>query len=186
MNLVLNTQVGTTLHSDIRDNFNHALELFVTQLSGSKDPCSNPLWCRHISVDSPEPPSSVTRWLFYYSIFGHFSKSGNTAFILPPQVQVPNRPTLFLHFQSNLYYLCHVKRTKFNKKRPGLAHEKHWGCSRFKDLRQCQLVVVLKVDVSVKAFEDITRLTKDRHVDGVTAQQRTGKQRHTCYHRLKA
>ena len=30
----------------------------------------------------------------------------------------------FYHLLSNLCYICHVKRTKINKKRPGLAHLK--------------------------------------------------------------
>ena len=31
-------------------------------------------------------------------------------------------PATLLSFLSNLCYICHVKRTQINKKRPGLAH----------------------------------------------------------------
>ena len=40
--------------------------------------------------------------------------------ILQPWVWVPSTPSMLYHLQ----YICHVKRTKINKKRPGLAHLK--------------------------------------------------------------
>ena len=56
--------------------------------------------CRHSSVD----PSAPT--------------------ILPPQVQIPSKPSkLLFHLQSNLCYNCHciVKRTKINEKEAGFG-----------------------------------------------------------------
>ena len=41
--------------------------------------------------------------------------------ILPPRVQFPSMPSLLFRLKY-LHYICHVKRTKINKKRPGLAH----------------------------------------------------------------
>ena len=38
-----------------------------------------------------------------------------------PRFESQARHPLFYHLQSNLCYICHVKRTKLNKKRPGLA-----------------------------------------------------------------
>ena len=53
--------------------------------------------CRHSSVDSSVPN------------------------ILPPRVRVPSTPSMLLSFIV-LCYICHLKRTKINKKRPDLAH----------------------------------------------------------------
>ena len=49
------------------------------------------------------------------------------AFHPAARVRIPSKPSqLLFHLQSNLCYNCHciVKRTKINKKRPGLAHLK--------------------------------------------------------------
>ena len=57
----------------------------------------------------------------------HSSVEQSAPTILPPRVRIPSKPSkLLFHLQSNLCYICHciVKRTKINKKRPGLAHLK--------------------------------------------------------------
>ena len=48
--------------------------------------------------------------------------------ILQPWVWVPSTPSMLYHLQ----YICHVKRTKINKKRPGLAHLKERWLYRFR------------------------------------------------------
>ena len=62
--------------------------------------------------------------------------------ILPSRVQIPDTSSTLLsflhrfHLLSNLCYFCRVKRTKINKKRPGLAYflkTKLVGCSPYND-----------------------------------------------------
>ena len=65
------------------------------------DPTITKLGCHHCSVDSSAPT------------------------ILLPPVRVPSTLSMLLSLQSNLCYICHVKRTKITKKRPGLAHLKN-------------------------------------------------------------
>ena len=51
-----------------------------------------------------------------------FKGAAIAQWILPPWVPVPSTSSTLLSFIVNLCYICHVKRTKINKKSPGLAH----------------------------------------------------------------
>ena len=54
----------------------------------------------------------------------HSSPDLSVPSILLPQVRVPSTPSLLLSFKVFVLFFCHVKRTKINKKRMGLAHLK--------------------------------------------------------------
>ena len=60
----------------------------------------------------------------------HSSVDSSALSVLSPQVLVPSTPSTLFQFILFKLYICHLnwnmKRTKINKKRPGLAHLLKW------------------------------------------------------------